>query len=76
MHKHKLHYDVQTGQLKIASMDSDQIVAIKELVLPALTSFFITIKHKGHVDKNSIYIASITAPRVPFSSGNASHCQQ
>ncbi len=30
MHKHKLHYDVQTGQLKIASMDSNQIVAIKK----------------------------------------------
>jgi hypothetical protein len=56
---------VQTGQLKIASMDSDQIVAIKKIVLPALQSLVITIKHKGHVDKNSICIASITAPRMP-----------
>ncbi len=30
MHKHKLHYDVQTRQVKISGIDIDQIVAIKE----------------------------------------------
>ncbi len=37
MHKHKLHYDMQTRQVKIAGIDGDQIVAIKEQTLPALT---------------------------------------
>jgi hypothetical protein len=30
MHKHKLHYDVQTQQVRISGIDVDQIVAIKE----------------------------------------------
>jgi len=36
MHKHKLHYNVQTRQVKIAGIEIDQIVAIKEQTLPAL----------------------------------------
>jgi hypothetical protein len=30
MHKHKLHYAVQTQQVKISGIEIDQIVAIKE----------------------------------------------
>ncbi len=30
MHKHKLQYDVQTRQVKISSINVDQIVALKE----------------------------------------------
>jgi hypothetical protein len=30
MHKHKLHYDMQTRQVKIAGIESDQIIAIKD----------------------------------------------
>ncbi len=49
MHHHKLHYDVQTRQVKIAGVEFDQIVAIKEQTLPALTSTVITAKYKGKV---------------------------
>jgi hypothetical protein len=35
MHKHKLHYEVQTWQVKIAGIEIDQIMAIKEQTLPA-----------------------------------------
>jgi hypothetical protein len=69
MHRHKLHYNVQTCQVKISGIDIDQIVAIKEQTLPALASTVITAKYKGKVDKNSTYIASIFAPRTPTISG-------
>jgi len=69
MHKHKLHYDVQTGQVKIASIEGDQIVAIKEQVLPALASTIITDKYKGKILQNVNFIVSIFAPRSPMLSG-------
>jgi len=47
MHKNKLHYDVQSRQVKIAGIEGDQIVAIKEQVLPALASTVITARYKG-----------------------------
>ncbi len=67
--KHKLHYDVQTRQVKISGIDIDQIVAIKEQTIPALTSTVITAKYKGKMDKNMNYIASIYAPRTPMITG-------
>jgi hypothetical protein len=69
MHQHKLHYDVQTIQVKIASIDIDQIVVIKEQVLPALASAVITAKYLGKIQKDINYIASIYAPRTPMLSG-------
>ncbi len=69
MHKHKLHYDVQTRQVKIAGVEIDQIVAIKEQTLPALASTVITAKYKGKVIKDINYIASIFAPKTPTISG-------
>ncbi len=65
MHKHKLHYDVQTRQVKIAGIEIDQLVAIKEQTLPALASTLLTAKYKGRVNKNMTYIASIFAPNSP-----------
>jgi hypothetical protein len=65
MHKHKLHYDVQTCQVKIASIKIDQIVAIKEQTLLALASTLITAKYKGKVDKDRMYIAAIFATKIP-----------
>jgi hypothetical protein len=66
MHRHKLHYDVQTQQVKISGIDIDQIVAIKEQTLPALASTVITSKYKGRVNNSVNYIASIFAPRTPM----------
>ena len=59
MHKHNLHYDVQTRQVKISGIDINKIVAIKEQTLPALASTVITAKYKGKVDKNVNYKARI-----------------
>jgi hypothetical protein len=69
MHQHKLHYDVQTRQVEIAGIEIDQIVAIKEQVLPALASTVITAKYKGKIQKDINYIASIYACHTPMLSG-------
>jgi hypothetical protein len=69
MHQHKLHYNVQTSQVKIAGVEFDQIIAIKEQTLPGITSTVITAKYKGNVDKDYNYIASIFSPRTPMLSG-------
>ncbi len=47
-------------------MEFDQIVAIKEQTLPALTSTVITAKYKGKVSKEHNYIASIFSPKTPM----------
>jgi len=49
MHKNKLKSDMQTRQVKLASIEGDQIVAIKEQVLPAFASTVVTAKFKGKV---------------------------
>jgi hypothetical protein len=65
MHKHKHHYDVQTCQVKIAGIEIDQIVAIKEQTLLAFASMVVTAKYKGKVSKDMTYIASIFMPNTP-----------
>ncbi len=69
MHCHKLHYDIQTCQVKIAGVEIDQIVAIKEQTLLALTFTVIMAKYKGKVDSSAIYIVNIFSPRTPMISG-------
>jgi hypothetical protein len=76
MHQHKLHYNVQTCQVKIAGLEFNQIVAIKEQTLPALTSTVITAKYKGKVNKDNNYIESIFSPRTPMISGNRVYRQK
>ncbi len=66
MHKNKLHYDVQSRQVKIAGIEKDQIVAIKEQVLPALASTVVTAKFEGKTEPNIHFIASIFAPKNPM----------
>jgi hypothetical protein len=60
---------VQTRQVKIAGIDTDQIVVIKEQVLPVLASSVITAKYKGKIQKDVNFIASIYAPHTPMLSG-------
>jgi hypothetical protein len=55
--------------VKIAGIGIDQIVAIKEQVLPALASTVITAKYRGKIPKDVNYIASIYSPRTSMLSG-------
>jgi hypothetical protein len=61
--------DVQTRQVKIAGIEGDQIVAIKEQVLPVLASTVVTAKYNGKPEPNVHLIASIFAPKNPMLSG-------
>jgi hypothetical protein len=69
MHKNKLHYDVQTRQLKIAGIEGDQIVAIKnkscQLSLPQWSQ----PNARANQKKNVHFIASIFAPKNPMLTG-------
>ncbi len=56
----------KTRQVKIAGIEGDQIVAIKEQVLPALASTVVTAKYKGKTEPNVHFIASIFAPKNPM----------
>ncbi len=69
MHKNKLHYDVQTRQIKFAGIEGYQIVAIKEQVLPALASTIVTARYKGKTEPNIHFIAGILAPKNSMLSG-------
>ncbi len=60
---------MQTRQVKIASIEGDQIVAIKEQALPALASTVVTARYKGKTEPNVHFIASIFAPKNPMLSG-------
>jgi hypothetical protein len=61
MQKNKLHYYVQSRQVKI--------VAIKEQVLPALASTVVTARYKGKTEPDVHFIPSILAPKNPMLSG-------
>ncbi len=47
-------------------MEIDQIVAIKEQMLPALASTVIMARYKGKVDNSVNYIANIFSPKTPM----------
>ena len=68
MHKHLLNY-VQSRQVKISGIKVDEIIAIKEQVLPVLASTVMNIKFKGCVDKKVTYMTRIHALRSPMISG-------
>jgi hypothetical protein len=73
MHKHKLHYDVQTRQVKIAGIEGDQIVAIKQQVLPALASTVLTARYKGKIQPNVSHCKCL-CPKKPNVIWHASNC--
>jgi hypothetical protein len=60
---------MQTRQVKISGIEEDQIVAIKEQVLPALASAVVTARYKGKHEPNVNFIATIFAPKNPMLSG-------
>ncbi len=65
IHVHKLYYDVQSCQVKISRLNSYQIVAIKESVLPTLfSSSMLNVKYKGKLIKDATNIATICSPRT------------
>jgi hypothetical protein len=49
-----------------AGAGTNSIAALKNTVLPAMTSTVIKAKFKGTRDDKAIYVANICAPRTPM----------
>jgi hypothetical protein len=69
IHAHKLTYDVISRRVKFAGAGTNSITALKNTVLPAMTSTIIKAKFKGTRDEKATYVANICAPRTPIVSG-------
>jgi hypothetical protein len=69
IHKHKLTYDVISRKVMFAGARTNSIVALKNTVLPAMSSTVIKAKFKGTRDDKALYVANICAPRTPMVSG-------
>jgi len=69
IHAHKLTYDVISQKVMFAGAGTNSIRALKNTVLPAMTSTVIKAKYKGTRDEKAIYVANICAPRTPMVSG-------
>ena len=69
IHAHQLTYDVLSRQVKFASAYTNSIAAVKQTILPAMTSTVVNAKYKGKTDPNAIYVVNICAPRTPMVSG-------
>ena len=52
-----------------AGARTNSIMALKNTVLPAMTSTVIKAKFKGTRDEKATYVANICAPRTPMVSG-------
>jgi hypothetical protein len=66
---HKLTYDIISHRVKFAGAGTNSIAALKNTVLPAMTSTMVKAKFKGTRDDKAIYVANICAPRTPMISG-------
>jgi hypothetical protein len=53
IHKHKLTYDMITRQVKFVGTGVNSIVALKQTVLPTLTSTMVKAKYKGKNKHNA-----------------------
>jgi hypothetical protein len=69
IHAHKLTYSVISRRVKFAGAGTNSITALKNTVLPAMTSTIIKAKFKGTRDEKATYVANICAPRTPIVAG-------
>ncbi len=69
IHKHKLKYDMITRQVKFAGAGVNSIMALKQTVLPAMTSTMVKAKYKSKNKHNATSMANICIPRTPMISG-------
>ncbi len=69
IHAHKLTYNVSSRRIKFSGAGTNSITALKNTVLPAMTSTVIKAKFKGTRDEKATYVANICAPRTPIVSG-------
>ncbi len=59
IHAHQLTYDVRSRQVKFAGAYANSIAALKQTILPAMTSTVVNAKYKGKTDPNATYVVKI-----------------
>jgi hypothetical protein len=69
MHQHKLIYNSTSKQITFAHMLTNALYAVKEVMIPALSSMMVTTKYKGLTSETAQPIATIHAPQHPTISG-------
>ena len=69
LHANKLTYDIISRKVKFAGAGTNSIAALKNTVLPAMTSTVVKAKFKGTREQKATYVATICAPRTPMISG-------
>jgi hypothetical protein len=69
IHAHQLTYDIIACQVKFAVAGTNSKVALKKVVLLAMTSTVVKAKFKSQRDAQATYMANICAPRTPKVSG-------
>jgi hypothetical protein len=69
IHPHKLTYNVISRTVKFTGAGTNSIMALKNTVLPAMTSTVVKAKYKGTREEKATYVATICAPRTPMISG-------
>jgi hypothetical protein len=69
IHTHKLPYDVISCRVKFAGAGTNSIAALKNRLLPAMTSTMVKAKFKGTRDEKATYATNICTPRTPMISG-------
>jgi hypothetical protein len=66
IHWNQLTYNVIARQVKFAGSNVNSITAIKQTVLPAMTSTVIKVKYKGLRDPTVTYMVNICVPPTPM----------
>jgi hypothetical protein len=66
IHTHKLTYVAHSRQVKFAGAYANYIAAIKQTILPAMTSTVVNTKYKEKAYPKATNIANICAPRMPM----------
>jgi hypothetical protein len=65
MHFNKMNYDTHSRQITFSHMLTNALYAVKETMIPALTSMVISTKFKGNIFDTAKLIAMIHAPQNP-----------
>ncbi len=69
MHLNKMNYDTHSRQITFSHMLTNALYAVKETMIPALSSTVISTKFKGNVFGTAKPIATIHSPQNPTISG-------
>ena len=69
MHANQMNYDATSKQITFAHMLTNALYAVKETMIPALSTMIISTKFKGSLCETAKPVATIHTPNNPTISG-------